>query len=839
MAYEMLSGRPPFAATTAQAMLAAHVTEAPEPVTKHRTTVPAALNELILKCLEKKPADRWQKADELIPHVAAMLTPTGGTTPTATQPHPAVAGDEAVTAVDPLRVAGLFVAASLVVLLVVYLVVHFVGLPDWVFAGAIALLAVGLPIMLMTSHHERRRALARSSGRIAATPSGGLTPHFTWRKAFLGGGIAFATLGVVSAGYMAMRALGIGPVGTLVASGVLDERDAVILASFDNRTSDTTLGPTVTELFRVGLTQSPVIKLVDQTRMGAILGRMQRPASTRVDRAMALEMAEREGLRAVIVGEIVPVGTGYALTAQMLSAAGATLTAQQSAARDAGELFAAAEQLSQKIRERFGESLRTIRRTQPLHRVTTPSLAALRLYTQALAAENAGDEDRAVALLEEAIAADTAFAMAYRKLGTILGNIFEQRARAIQALTKAYEHRDRLTDREAAYAAGIYHTRVTGERERAIAAYRTLLDRYPDDGIALNNTGVPYGQLNDYRQAGEYYARAVAQDSTVALYYSNLAFAYAQQRRYDDALVMLDRLERRFPGNPRVLEGRANSAFTLRRYDSSLAYTRQLREAQRGNLLYRAETSQRFADVAIIRGRLAEAEPHFRDAQLARAQRGSRGQLLEAAINWAGVDLRLRGDRARALRQVATALQETPVEALPPLDRPYWFLVWVHGLAGDAAGARRWADAFQRSGLAETGRTLEREVDEAGAIAALIEGRRAEAIATLQRTTAADECYQCGLVVLAWAYDVAENVDSALAYWQRYADLPVHFPVLARSELPNAYRRLGELYELKGDRKALRYYGDFVDLWKDADPELQPVVSEVKQRMARLVGEGR
>ncbi|HWP36045.1 MAG TPA: tetratricopeptide repeat protein, partial [Gemmatimonadales bacterium] len=73
---------------------------------------------------------------------------------------------------------------------------------------------------------------------------------------------------------------------------------------------------------------------------------------------------------------------------------------------------------------------------------------------------------------------------------------------------------------------------------------------------------------------------------------------------------------------------------------------------------------------------------------------------------------------------------------------------------------------------------------------------------------------------------------------QRYADLPVHFPVIARSELPNAYRRLGELYEAKGDReKALRYYGDFVDLWKDADPELQPVVREVKERMARLVGE--
>ncbi|HEX9755219.1 MAG TPA: serine/threonine-protein kinase, partial [Gemmatimonadales bacterium] len=90
LAYEMLTGRPPFAGHTAQAVLMAHMTQAPEPVTVHRSAVPAALNELILRCLQKKPADRWQRADELIPHLDAMLTPTGGLTPTATQPVSAV-----------------------------------------------------------------------------------------------------------------------------------------------------------------------------------------------------------------------------------------------------------------------------------------------------------------------------------------------------------------------------------------------------------------------------------------------------------------------------------------------------------------------------------------------------------------------------------------------------------------------------------------------------------------------------------------------------------------------------------------------------------------------------
>ena len=842
LAYEVLTGRPPFTGPTVQAVLAAHVTDAAEPVTRHREAVPPALNEVIMRCLAKKAADRWQKADDLRVQFESMATPSGGITPTATAPHQTyrdVPDARGGGRASPIRVAALFAASSLVVLLVVYVVVQVVGLPDWVFDGAMALLAIGLPIMLLTSWYERKRAAAVLTGAPLTTPVG-LARHVTWNKALLGGGLAFGALTLLTTTYMAMRTFGIGPVGTLVASGVLDERDAVILASFENRTSDTTLGPTVTELFRVGLTQSPIIRLVDQTRVGAILGRMQHPASTRVDRALALEMAEREGLRAVIVGEVVPVGTGFALTAQMMSASGATLTAQQAAAADAGALFGAVQDLSEKIRERFGESLRTIRRTAPLDQVTTRSLGALRFFTQALAAENAGDEDRAVALLEEAIAADTAFAMAHRKLGVMLGNNFEQRNRATEALTKAYRHRDRLTEREAAYAAGIYFTRVTGERDKAIAAYRTLLERYPDDGIALNNTGVLYGNLGDYAAAGQYYARAMAVDSGVALYYGNLGFAYAMQGRWDDAVGIMNRLEARYPDNPRVLEARMNSAFARQRYDSSVTYAQRLREQQRGNLSYQAETSQRFADVAMIRGNVAQARPHFDDAQLARSRRGASGQRLEAALTWAMAELRIRGDRSRALRDVASALRETAVESLPALDRPYWFLTYVHALAGDAAGARRWADGFRRSGVAEVARDLQRDVDEAEGIAKVAEGRSEEGLATLHRTAAVDICQQCGLALLAWAYDVAGSADSSLAHWQRFADHNVHFAFLARSELPNAYRRLGERYEAKGDRdKALRYYGDFVDLWQGADPELQPVVSEVRQRMARLVGEGR
>jgi serine/threonine-protein kinase len=86
VAYEMLTGHPPFRGSTAQAILAAHVTETAQPVTGARSAVSPLLNSVVMRCLEKNPADRWQTADELIPLLEQAATPSGGMTPTNTRP---------------------------------------------------------------------------------------------------------------------------------------------------------------------------------------------------------------------------------------------------------------------------------------------------------------------------------------------------------------------------------------------------------------------------------------------------------------------------------------------------------------------------------------------------------------------------------------------------------------------------------------------------------------------------------------------------------------------------------------------------------------------------------
>src|SRR5712671_4859696 len=265
LGYEMLTGRPPFTAATPQATLAAQVTQAPQPVTAQRPAVPGTLNALVMRCLEKHPADRFQSAGAVLEALEQMVTPSGGITPTESAPYDAVAAAAAARA-HPLRVAGLFALASVAALGVVYFLMNQFALPGWVMPGAIGLLVAGLPIMVVTGLIERRRAFARTTGHMTTPAAGGLHGWLTWRKAVAGGVAAFAVLGLGAAGYSAMRVLGIGPVGTLVASGVLEKRDRLVLADFENRTTDSTLGPSLTEALRVDLARSHGAEAGDRSR---------------------------------------------------------------------------------------------------------------------------------------------------------------------------------------------------------------------------------------------------------------------------------------------------------------------------------------------------------------------------------------------------------------------------------------------------------------------------------------------------------------------------------------------------------------------------------------------
>ena len=723
--------------------------------------------------------------------------------------------------------------AALVLAAVIYVLVMQLGLPSWVFTGAVGLLVVGLPVVVVTSVAQRRRASRMTS-------AAGTLWRLTWRGALLAGLVGFGALALVTVGYVGMRALGIGPAASLITSGALGDRGRIILADFENRTADSAHGPTVTELMRIGLSQSRALSLVDPAQVGRILVLMQRDPADGVDAAVAMEAAQREGLNAVVTGELVSVGSAFSISARLVSAEGDVLTALQETARGEDELVEAVDRLSVNLRERVGESLRSIRRSEPLERVTTGSMRALRVFSQGLNATNEGDDPRAVQLLEEAIALDTTFAMAYRKLAIILNNRAERRSRAVQAATKAYQYRDALTERERYLVTAAYHSVVTRNRDQIMSAYSTVLDLYPDETIALNNLGVVYTGLREHERAAELYARALELDSTTSLYFGNLAAALGRARSFDSAASVIDRFEQRFPGNPEVAISRIYSAAFQKDYDGVVRIGYSLIDEQRGRVFWEAIAHVFMGSLAAMRGQMHQAQRDWDRGLALTAERSLAGRYLSRASGRAIQERLLLDDPARGRRVLDDALERYPLESLAPLDRPYESLARAYAAVGDPERGRQLIAEFDATPEADHSRDTERARHGALGIAAFAEGGFEEAIAEFRMWDDGNSCATCAYPWLARVYDQLAEADSALALYQRFVETPSYSFGNDAGHLAHAYVRLGELYEQRGEwQQAIDYYGRFVALWEHADPDLQLWVDEVRQTIARLSAEPR
>ena len=848
MAYEMLTGRPPFTGTNAQQVLAAHMTNEPDPVTTHRGTVPPALNEVILRCLHKKPADRFQRADEIVPHLDAILTPSGGMTPTGTQPVQAIDYEARIKQAHPVRVASLFGLASVGALAIVYVMMNVIGLPDWVLYGAIGLLIVGLPIMLLTGKRERQQAIATMTGVRMPTPTG-MQRHLTWRKSTIGGALAFVGLAIVVAGYMAMRVIGIGPVGTLVARGVLEANERVIISDFANATDDSTLSETVTELLRIDLGQSPIIIVMSRGQVSDALKRMERDPDAIVTSELAEEIAVREGLKAYIDGEIRSVGQEFVVSGRLTAVGtGDELVTARETASDAGEIIDAVDRLSLRFRERIGESLRTVRADPPLANVTTGSLEALRLYAQAQRLSNQGDGQRAIALLEEAVARDTMFAMAYRSLGTFQTNPQFRRQMGLSgdsALRRAYTLRNRVSQVERYLIEAIYWFRAENDLEKAATAYVALLENYPTNGTALNNVAVVYSVMGRFAERDEMYLRAIAAGTAPNFSYTNLMGSLRDRGQHGRADSILALFAERFPESPEVPLQASNLAAARMNWVESARIAEEARTTQPEIEVW---ANFRLGSLAWLQGEIARANRFWEEAIRVVAQQQS----------VASDDRDFRIELSLLRTQVWFA--ENPSDYVDDIER-----LWLQNLGFTAdlppQGRRylRFGDLFVRAGRPDRAQQLHNEFiavlpesdrerlfwritlrRDQGDI--MIADGRAFDAAELFKAVRRDrlQCTLCELADIGHAYDVAGNTDSALAYFTTYLETEGDRLDDDQEWLAAILRRSGELHEAQGeDGKAVEYYSRFVELWENADPLLQEQVNDVRGRIARLVGENR
>ncbi len=837
-AYEMLCGHPPFSGMSPQQVLAAHVTLAPAPLSSQRASVPPALNELIMRCLEKKPADRVQRAEDLLTQLQAMATPSGGMAPTGATPALTSGAKAAIRRTNPMRVTMMFAAASVAVLGIVFLLRNVLGLPNWVLGAAGVLLLAGLPIMIMTGRRERARLEAAHTGTFMVPPVG-VEKLFTWRRAILGGVAAFALLAVIVIGYTVMRVMGIGSVGTLQAKGLLKARQPILLAEFENRSTDSTLGPTLTEAFRVDLSQSQTVKLLDAQAVSDALNRMQKPPGSVLIPALAREVAEREGVPAIVEGQIDPVGKSFVVSAKIVSAKdGAVLTAVRETAAADADLIPALDKLSRALRERIGESLVSIRADEPLAHVTTGSLDALKKYTQALRLSDVGQEEQSVPLYEEAVAMDSGFAMAWRKLGAIYQNMGASNVKVINAIKNAYKYRDRLPELERQATIAYYYNAVDNEPTKVEAAYRAMLAIDPDNTIPLNNLSIVLFDMRRYAEAESLAVRCM--DNGV---FSNCPFhairAQMAQGKMAAADTSLARWQRALPTDPNLGFSRSGMAAVRGDYAAAERISRENKAAHPASLYVQEISDQSLAAFAADQGQLNRALQSLRAAQASAEARALPGDYLSLAANYALVEIRDLNRSAEAIARVNAAMAKHPLSTMDAVDRPYTILASAYAAGGRIEDAQRLMAEYAN----EVPKDLQKGDFNASAAAgdiAAAQGRPADAIAAYRRMRTQFGCPQCGLFEIATQFQKLGEPDSALVYYE--AGLANSGPQRAiftdPVTLAATYQRLGELYEAKGDRKkAMEYYLKLADLWKNADPELQPIVKDAHARVARLSAE--
>jgi eukaryotic-like serine/threonine-protein kinase len=757
------------------------------------------------------------------------------------------------------QVLGIYLVGAWIVYEVIGTLYQTLALPDWVPGVALVLFLIGLPIVLATAfvqegaprmdglaaprrddavdptlHPELADLVPAPAGEAAAAPTQ-LKRVLTWNRSLSAGILAFAVLGLSATGFMGMRALGVGPAASLLSAGVLEERDPILLADFGARGVDTVLAEAVTEALRVDLEQSEVVRLYDAPKIRAALARMERPGDSKLHEPLALELAQREGLKAVLLGDLTDAGGSYVLTARLIALRdGAVLASYRELAADGTDVIPAVDRLSRKLRGKIGESLRSVRRSEPLEGVTTASLEALKLYSQAVRAfANEVGRERSIALLQEAIAHDSTFAMAWRKLGVAYQNDNDV-APMVHALSRAYELRDRLTDRERYHTTAAYASEVEWDEERAVQAYRTLLERYPDDHTARHNLGLMYSYLGRHAEAADAYARAIATDSGISTTYRNLRGMYAQLGRFDELEAVSAAYHARWPEHATAM---GESALARGRGDWDAA-ERALREwrDEASSTRERATASLELASVLSVRGRISEARRLREEAAAADAQRGALRQALDRVLASAWDRMRYANDTAGAVVMVEHALEQHPLASMQPLDRPWGELAVFFAFTGDEPRARHYLDRLEQEVRASRPKVFRHVPHIVAGEFALRAGRGETALREFRAwSELGDLCRLCPDARMGHAFDRLGHADSAVARYGRVVADPAS-NTSAIWELPLVLARIAELHDAAGRTdEALANYSRFTDLWRNADADLQPRVRSAQRRVEFLL----
>jgi eukaryotic-like serine/threonine-protein kinase len=606
----------------------------------------------------------------------------------------------------------------------------------------------------------------------------------------------------------------------------LTEKDTVVLTDFTNSTGDPVFDGTLKQALAVDLEQSPFLNILSDRKVGATLKLMGRAPAEHVTAEVAKELCLRTGSKAILAGSVSSLGTQYVVGLEATACStGDTLAKEQAEAPSKEGVLKALGTAATSLRARLGESLASVQKFDVPVEATTPSLEALKAYSMGITTGRTKGNAEAIPFMKRAIELDPNFAIAYAGLAVNYGNLGQASLSADYA-RKAYDLRDRVSERERYRISALYFQNATSEVEKATEAYELWEKSYPRDMVPHSNLGSLYSSLGQYNKAIAESEAAQRLEPTI-VNYSNLASSYiavnrlkdarqtvqdAQQKNFDDLFIRFNLYSLAFlSGDMAEMERDVAWAAGRPNEEDQMLNAHADTQAYYGHLEKARDFARRASDSA-VRADAKETAAQWlayqgvREAELGNVT-PARQAVSRALALAPGRDVKVLAALALA-RTGETSQSRTILEALEKSEPSNTFLkvYWFPVLEASIAMAQQAPDR---------------------AIVALEPALPYELGQPPPVTSTMYPAYIRGL-----AYLAEKNGPPATVEFQKFLDHPgivQNFLLgsLARLQLGRAYAMAGEI------AKAKTAYQDFFTLWKEADPDI-PILKEAKSEYAKL-----
>jgi len=600
---------------------------------------------------------------------------------------------------------------------------------------------------------------------------------------------------------------------------LITEQDSIVLTDFENRTGDPAFDGTLKKVLEVEIGQSPYLNVLPDATVRQTLEYMRRPPDEPITKQVGLEICQRNANKAMLSGSIAMFGNRYVLTLEAVNCAtGRILTGATAQAESKERVLQALDDATAKIRLKLGESLASIQKfSAPIEQATTASFDALKMFALGDDLRRQGKTAESIPLFKRASELDPQFTLAYGRLGAVYANLSES-SLAKQYLEKAFQLRERTSERERLYLTARYYENVSGESGKAIANYEMWRSAYPRDWIPANNLGNKYTDIGQYEKAIEVAREAVRLNPNHALPYETLARAYKRATRYAESKsicgeAIAEHLER---------WGIHSILYQIAFAEGDTAAME--REVQWGvGKPTEHETLMDEASAAATEGKVRQSRELWRRAFEVARKNGFPDNAAAAVVLQGVMEADFHNFKeARALAVAALALPGGKISDDAAL---------VLARVGDLTQAEALADNLVREEPLDT-LVNEVSVPKIRAEVAIQRGQPARAV-DLLRNSAPFELRDFTVpYIRGSAYLSAQMGTDAAREFQKILKNQGIVPI--STYYPLAHIGLARAYALQGDRAASRHeYESFFALWKNADQDI-PILRDARSEYTRL-----